>query len=130
MNLNDIMQKLAHDVDGRFVDYSNENTIITIPVKRKRFQNITGYLTDREGKKVAEFMSKVCDLRPDIDYKSMLELNQDLFFSKVIIYEGMLRVAAAGLYDHLTEDILRDMILEVAQVADDLEYKLTGLDVH
>jgi hypothetical protein len=65
-----------------------------------------------------------------IDSMAMLELNQELFYSKVIIHEGYLKVAAAALYDHCTEELIRDMILEVAKVADDLEHQLTGADIY
>jgi hypothetical protein len=130
MDLSEIMQRLAIDIDGRFMEYSDENTIITVPVGKLRYQNVTGYLTIRNEKQVVEFMSKVCELRAGINFKALLELNQDLFYGKVIIFEGMLRVAAAALFEHSTEEIIRDMILEVAQAADDLELKLMEADVY
>jgi len=130
MNLTDTMEKLAFEIDGRFVDYSCENTIITVPLSRYRYQNVTGYLIDRPQGSMLEFMTTVCTLRPEIDYRAMLELNQDLYYSKVLIHEGFLKVAAAALYDHCTEDLVRDMILEVAHVADDLEMRLIGCDVY
>jgi hypothetical protein len=64
-------------------------------------------------------MSKVCELHDGINHRAMLELNQELFYSKVIIHEGYLKVAAAALFEHCTEDLIKDMILEVAKVADD-----------
>ncbi len=124
------MEKLALEIDGRFVEYSYENTIITIPLNRDRFQSVTGYLIDRPQGTMLEFMSTVCTLRPEIDHRAMLELNQELYYSKVIIHEGFLKVAAAALYDHCTEDLVRDMILEVAYVADDLEMRIIGHDVY
>jgi hypothetical protein len=130
MDLSTIMKKLADDIGGRFVEYSDENTIITIPLDRNRFQNVTGYLSERNGQQVVEFMSKVCDLSDEIDYKKLLEINQDLFYGKIIIYEGMIRVASAALYAHVTEDIIRDMIIEVAKSADNLEFELVGEDIH
>jgi hypothetical protein len=75
-------------------------------------------------------MSRVCELHDDIDHKAMLELNQELFYSKVVIHEGYLKVAAAALLDHCTEDLIKDMVLEVARVADDLEHHLVGADVN
>jgi hypothetical protein len=130
MDLSVTMQKLADEVDGRFLEYSPENTIITVPVSRYRFQNVTGYLLNRNGLKVVEFMSKVCELHDGINHRAMLELNQELFYSKVIIHEGYLKVAAAALFEHCTEDLIKDMILEVAKVADELEHQLVGADVH
>lgn len=130
MNLSQTMQKLAEEIDGRFLEYSQENTIITVPVSRCRYQNVTGYLFTRHGSKVVEFMSSICELNESIDHRAMLELNQELFYSKVIIHEGYLKVAAAALFDHCTEELIEDMILEVAKVADKLEHDLVGADVH
>ena len=124
------MKKLADDIDGRFVDYSTENTIITVPVDRNRTQSVTGYLIDRNNLRVVEFMSKVCEVdSTQVDARAMLELNQELFYGKVVIHEGFLKIAATALFDHSTEDQIRDMILEVARVADELEHKLVGSDV-
>lgn len=130
MNLSATMEKLADEIDGKFLEYSIENTIITVPVSRHRYQNVTGYLLNRNNTKVVEFMSRVCELHDEIDHKAMLELNQELFYSKVVIHEGYLKVAAAALLDHCTEDLIKDMILEVARVADDLEHHLVGADVN
>ena len=130
MDLSTIMRSLAKDIDGRFLEYSDENTIITVPLERNRFQNVTGFLSDRKGQQVVEFMSKVCNIRPDIDYQALLGTSQELFYGKVIIYEGMVRVASTALFEHTTETIIRDMILEVAKAADDLELELAGVDVH
>jgi hypothetical protein len=130
MNLSATMEKLADEIDGKFLEYSIENTIITVPVSRHRYQNVTGYLLNRNNTKVVEFMSRVCELNDEIDHKAMLELNQELFYSKVVIHEGYLKVAAAALLDHCTEDLIKDMILEVARVADDLEHHLVGADVN
>ncbi len=130
MNLTATMEKLALEIDGRFVEYSYENTIITVPLNRDRSQSVTGYMIDRPQGTMLEFMSTVCTLRPEIDHRAMLELNQELFYSKVVIHEGFLKVAAAALYDHCTEDLVRDMIMEVAYVADDLEMRIIGYDIY
>jgi len=130
MDLSATMEKLADEIDGKFLEYSTENTIITVPVSRHRYQNVTGYLLNRNNTRVVEFMSRVCELHDDIDHKAMLELNQELFYSKVVIHEGYLKVAAAALLDHCTEDLIKDMVLEVARVADDLEHHLVGADVN
>ncbi len=130
MNLTVTMEKIADEIDGKFLEYSAENTIITVPVSRYRYQNVTGYLIKRNNVKVVEFMSRICELNDEIDHKAMLELNQELFYSKVVIHEGYLKVAAAALLDHCTEDLIKDMILEVAKVADELEHELVGADVN
>jgi len=130
MNLSVTMEKIAEEIDGKFLEYSAENTIITVPVGRYRYQNVTGYLIKRNNVKVVEFMSRICELSTTIDHKAMLELNQELFYSKVVIHEGYLKVAAAALFEHCTEELIKDMILEVAKVADELEHELVGADIN
>jgi hypothetical protein len=130
MNLSEIMERLADEIGGKSLEYTPENTIITVPVSRHRYQNVTGYLIDRPQGRVIEFMSRVCELNNDIDHRAMLELNQELFYSKVIIHEGFLKVAAAALFEHCTEELISDMVLEVAAVADNLELQLTGANVY
>ncbi len=67
----------------------------------------------------------------------MLELNQELFYSKVMIHEGCLKVAAGALLEHCTEEhqlicfyTTKDMVLEVTKVADDLEHQLVGAELY
>jgi len=130
MNLTTTMEKMALEIYGRFVEYSYRNTTIVIPVNQDRFHSVTGYLIDRPQGTMLEFMSTVCTLHPEIDHRAMLELNQEFYYSKVIIHKGCLRVTATALYDHCTEDLVRNMILEVAHVADDLEMRILGYDIY
>ena len=130
MNLVLTMQKIADKIDGKFLEYSFENIIITVPVDRIRYQNVTGYLITRPQGTMLEFMSKVCEINDYIDPRAMLELNQELFYSKVMIHEGCLKVAAGALLEHCTEELIQDMVLEVAKVADDLEHQLVGVKTY
>ena len=134
MNLTDnftgTMEKMALEIGGHLVEYSYETTVMTVRLSRNRYQNVTGCLVDRPQGTMLEFTSKVCTLRPEIDHRAMLELNQELYYGKVMIHEGFLKVAAAVLHDHCTAELMHDMVLEVAHVADDLEMRIVGCDLY
>ncbi len=67
MDLALTMQKIAEEINGKFLEYSFENIIITVPVDRTRYQNVTGYLIQRPQGTILEFMSRVCEINDYID---------------------------------------------------------------
>lgn len=117
-------------IDSRSAKYSRQGTVMTVRLSRNRYQNVAIRLANRPQGTMFECTSTVCMLRPEIDHRAMLELNQDLYYGKVVIHEGFLKVAAAVLHDYCTESLVRDMILEVARVADDLEMRIVGCDLY
>ncbi|HOX83575.1 MAG TPA: hypothetical protein PLS08_11140, partial [Chryseolinea sp.] len=78
----------------------------------------------------ALFTSKVCEFNSGLDLKTLLEQNANFDFSKFILEDGFLKVEASCLVDSASEDQVKEMIQEVAQLADHYEMKLTGLDIH
>lgn len=126
------IRSITEELNGNTLDYSDNNIIATIPLSDGRYQNITTYLLENDnGGKTIEFASRVCDAdMPGIDYRHCLEVNRDLVYSKVIIQDGYIQLAASVLMEHATRDIIKDIILEIAQKADALELELTGADVH
>ena len=131
MDLTKAIEKIADTLGGSFTEYSANNLIITVPIGDGRFQGVTTYSIERNGERVIEFTSRVCDATlPNINFRHALEVNQELTYSKVVIFEGYLQLAAAIIVNHCTEEILRDIIIEVGHTADKLEKELVGLDVH
>jgi hypothetical protein len=126
------IRSITEELNGNTLDYSDNNIIATIPLDEGRYQNITTYLLDNgNGSKTIEFASRVCDAdAPGIDYRYCLEVNRELVYSKVIIQDGYIQLAASLLVEHATRDIIKDIIIEIAQKADALEKELTGADVH
>jgi hypothetical protein len=82
------------------------------------------------GREQAMFTSKVCDFNSTLDLKILLEQNANFDYSKFILEDGYLKVEASCLADSATEDQVKEMIQEVAQLADHYELKLTGQDIH
>jgi hypothetical protein len=132
LTLEKTIRSITEELNGSTLDYSDNNIIATIPLSEGRFQSITTYLLENpNGSKTIEFASRVCDAdTPGIDYRHCLEVNRDLVYSKVIIQDGYIQLAASILVEHATRDIIKDIIVEIAQKADDLEMELTGADMH
>lgn len=131
MNLTKAIEKIAEELGGSFTEYSQNNLILTVPIADGRFQGVTTYLSDRAGVHVIEFASRVCDADiPNLNFRHVLEVNQELVYSKVVIFEGFLQLAASVVVEHATEDILKDIVNEIGHTADNLERELTGSDVH
>ncbi len=131
MDIAKTLQKIADELGGSFTEYSDNNLIITVPTNDGRFQGITTYIIEHEGKKVLEVASRVCDENYEgVDYKKLLKMNQELTYSKIVIFDGFIQLAAEVLVEHINEVILKDIVEEIGRTADKIEFELTGKDVH
>lgn len=129
MEISTVLQKITDDMGGSFTEYSENNLILTIPTENGRFQGITTYVLEKNGKKVLEIASKVCEAStPNIDYRKLLEMNQELTYSKIVIFDEYIQLAAELIAEHCNEEILRDIVDEVGHTADKIELQLTGKD--
>jgi hypothetical protein len=132
LNLDKILEKYSNEVGGKVIPYTDNQSIIIMPTKHGRFQRVLGWSRISKSRhiKFLEFDSKVCEYNGSIDMKKYLEEAASFTFSRLIIKEGFLQVASSVIVEHATEDLIRDMVKEVAEVADDLEFQITGQDVH
>lgn len=126
------MENFAREINGQFSQYDNSKSLIIIPLQDDRFQTIVGLLRlnetqDREG---IAFSSKVCQLRPDIQLDELLRANAKFGYARFVLVEDAIKVEAAVYLDTVTEGLLKEVILEVARVADEWERKLTGVDIY
>ena len=124
MNLTTSMQQLASALNARLVEYTSEINLILVPVTSHRYQAVVGQLVEKNRRAIIEFSSKVCELCANREnHQIILRLNQELFYSKVIIHEDQLRVTAECLADQFTDQLMSDMITEVATVAYGLDHQ-------
>jgi SepF-like predicted cell division protein (DUF552 family) len=131
MDIAKTLQKIADELGGSFTEYSDNNLIVTVPTSDGRFQGITTYILEHDGKKVLEIASRVCEENHEgIDYKKLLKMNQDLTYSKIVIFDGYIQLAAEVLVEHTNDVILKDIVEEVGHTADKIEFELTGKDIH
>jgi hypothetical protein len=131
MDIAKALQKIADEMGGSFTEYSDNNLIVTVPTNDGRFQGITTYILEHDGKKVLEIASRVCEADfPGIDYRKLLVMNQELTYSKIVIFDDYIQLAAEVLIEHINEVILKDIVEEIGHTADRIEFELTGKDVH
>lgn len=132
MKFNAFMQKFAEEIDGQFSEYDKSKSVIIVPLEDNRFQAVLGIIkySERYKREGVEFTSKVCELNDDVDLVGLLRENSTFCHAKFVIAENAVKVEASAFLDNVTESLLKEIILEVANAADEWEYKLTGLDVH
>ena len=132
MDLNSFMQKYAEEIDGNYSEYDIDKSIIIVPVAEGRIQTVLGHIkeSDRYEKNLIEFSSRVAKFDNSVDLKSLLEENTNFCHAKFSIVDDFIQVEASGFVDTANEELLKEIIQEVAVLADDFEMKLTGKDVH
>ncbi len=132
MNFKEFMESYAGEINGQFSEYDDSKSVIIVPLPDERFQTVIGtkYKHKQYGRVVVEFTTKVCDVGNPIDFKSILEESAEFVHSKFVISDNFLRVEAATFVDNTTDELLKEMIQEVANTGDEWEFKITGEDVH
>ena len=132
MNVITTVKKYADQIGGQYTDYDHTKSVIVVPLDRSRFQTVLAQTQKSpvSGRDQAVFTSKVCEYRADMDLKSLLEQNANFDYSKFVLEDGYLKVEASCLAGSTSEEQVREMIQEVAQLADHYEDKLTGLDIN
>lgn len=131
MDLKAFMRRYADEIGGEANEYSSEFIIVVIPVSGGRAQTVLTEVKTNElyNRKLITFTSKVCPAQNDIDYRSLLSQTSFLNYSRFVITENYLQVQAVAPFDGIGEAAIKEMLQEVANVADQFELKITGADV-
>jgi hypothetical protein len=132
MNLMQDIQQYVETLGGQFTTYDTEKSVVVVPLTGNRFQTVLA-LTQKStvsGREQAIFSSKICEFDNTIDLKSLMEQNAHFDYSKFILEDGYLKMEASCLASSVNETQVKEMIQEVAQLADHYELKLTGKDIH
>jgi len=132
MDLTSTIKKYADQIGGTFTEYDEHKCIIVVPLKDNRFQTVLAYTEKSKvsGKTRAVLSSKVSDSVNGVDTQELLKVHANFDYSKFIVEDGTLKVEASCLADAASEEEIKFMVQEVAQLADQYEYKLTGKDIH
>jgi hypothetical protein len=132
MDLTSILKKYADQIGGQYIDYDHLNSVIIVPLSGSRFQTILGVIrhNDLYNRKLISLTSKVCALNPNINFQYVLEQTAFFNYCRFVIRDGFLQVEAVGAVENLSEDTVKEMIQEVANLADQYELTLTGSDIH
>ena len=132
MNIMNYIQQYAEQIGGQYTDYDHTKSVVVVPITGSRFQTVLAMTQTSavSGRNQALFSSKVCEYTNSLDLKNLLEQNANFDYSKFVLEEGFLKVEASCLANSVSQDQIKEMIQEVAQLADHYELKLTGKDVH
>jgi hypothetical protein len=125
------MRRYADEIGGQFIEYDPNHAIIIVPVSGGRAQTVLANVVHNElyNRQLICVSSKVCPFRPELDLRMVLTQTAFFNYRRFTIRENFLQVEAVGSFAHLQEDIAKEMIQEVANIADQYEMKLTGADV-
>ncbi len=129
---NEFMMRLADEIGGQFSEYDSTKSVIIVPLQDNRFQAVLGLVKYNEkfNKTLIEFSSKVCKYTEDIDLKELLIENSKTIYGKFVITDGYLKVNGSAFLENINESGLKEILIEIANKADEWELKLTGLDVN
>jgi len=126
MSFSSTMKSLAEAVEGSFSEYDQNTAVLIVPIDDHRFQTVYCY---DEGDKGIRFISKVCEVDENTPDRQLLTETSDLVFTGFYIENNFLYTKAMT-FECASEIGLKEMLNEVAKVADKWEHKLTGADVH
>jgi hypothetical protein len=131
-NFNAFMEGYANEIKGQFSEYDQSKSVIIIPLEENRFQAVLGVIkhNTKFDKVGIEFSSKVCPYSDDIDCKQLIIENAKTCYAKFVIVDDFIKVEGATFLENIKEDGLKEIIQEVARLADEWEMRLTGLDVN
>jgi len=131
-DFNQFMERFADEIGGQFSEYDQSKSVIIVPLEENRFQAVLGVkkFNEKFNKTGVEFSSKVCPFSDDIDCKQLVIENAKTCYAKFVIVDDFVKVEGSTFVETIMEDGLKEIIKEVAQLADEWELKLTGLDVN
>lgn len=132
MDLSAIMKKYAAETGAQYTEYDQAQSIIIVPVSGGRFQTVMGLITENAlyKRKLISLTSKVTAVKPDIDYKMLLEQTTFFNYCRFAIKDNYLQVEATASLVGISEETIREMVQEVANLADQFEMKITGVDIY
>jgi hypothetical protein len=132
MNIMKYVEQYAEQIGGQFTDYDHTKSVVVVPINGNRFQTVLAFQQQSavSRRERAVFTSKVCPYSSTLELRLLLEQNASFDYSKFVLHDGYLKIEASCLVEHVTETQVKEMIQEVAQLADHFELKLTGKDIH
>lgn len=132
MDLVSFMKSYADEIGGQYSHYDDRHSIIIVPLTGGRFQTVIGTIKENKlySRNMVTFTSKICNFRSDLPLKNLLEQSSLFNYGRFIISDDFLQIEAVASLEGTPESSMKEMIQEVANLADQYEFKLTGADVH
>ena len=132
MNLTAFMKKYSDEIGGQFTEYNDTLSVIIMPLSGGRFQTVLGTIKENElyNRKLIMFSSKVCAYQANLDLKMLFEQVAYFNYCRFVIKESYLQIEAVAALESINENTIKEMLQEVANLADQYEMRLTGIDVN
>lgn len=132
MDLIAFLKQYAEEIGGQYTEYNSSQSILIVPVSGGRFQTVVATVKKNElyNRRLINLLSKICPMKPDVDLRMLLEQTAFFNYCRFTINDNYLQIEAATAYDNASADQLKEMIQEVANLADQFELKITGADIH
>jgi len=132
MELTALMKRYADEIRGQYIEYTQTLSVIIMPVSGNRFQTVMGTIRQSSlyNRRVIIFTSKVCPMNDNIDFKMLLEQTAFFNYCRFMIADNYLQVEAVSSLTGVTDEDIKEMLQEVANLADQYEMKISGTDIH
>jgi len=132
MELTAFMKKYSDEIGGQYTEYNESLSVVIVPLSGGRFQTVIGSIKNNElyNRQLINFTSKVCAYQSNIDLEVLLEQTAYFNYCRFIIKDGYIQVEAVSPLSSAYEDTIKEMLQEVANLADQYEMKLTGVDIN
>lgn len=132
MNITVFMKKYSEEIGGQYTEYNDTISVVIVPLSGGRFQTVIGTIKENElyNRKLITFTSKVCAFQPNLDIRMLLEQTAYFNYCRFIIKDGYVQVESVSPLEAVSEETIKEMLQEVANLADQYELKLTGSDIN
>ena len=132
MNFVSFSKQFAKEINGQYTEYDEKKSVFIVPLPDGRNQTVIAEIFHHEQyeREVIRIDSKICNLFSPIKYSEILAASTKFVHARFIAEDSFLKAESSFFMDHLNEVVIKEMILEVAQVADEWELKITGEDIH
>lgn len=130
MDFSKFSQKLATEINAQHTEYDANHSVFVVPLNEDRFQTVIARIIDHPkfNKQVVKITSKIAFITEEIDYVTVLSASAEFVHTRFIIEEETVKAEASFFLDSASDSIMKEMILEVANTADEWEFKITGKD--
>ncbi|MBV6644387.1 MAG: hypothetical protein KI790_03005 [Cyclobacteriaceae bacterium] len=123
--------EFAEEIDGQYTEYDEKTSLFIVPLPESRHQMVIAEIKEhpQSQRQVIDVTSKVCPAKKSFKYMEMLEAAKDYDHTRFIIDGEFLKAEASHFLNNVDQQIVKEMILEVAHKADEWELELTGKDI-
>ncbi|TAF31441.1 MAG: hypothetical protein EAZ57_11695 [Cytophagales bacterium] len=132
-NIQEYFAQVAKALNGNAIEYTPIMSIVNLKLSNgNRSQNVSGFFKQKEQDWILMLSSKVCllDHFPNVDFKDLALRNNKMWEAKAVIHHDHLEVSAACRFKSSDFDYICNLIMDIATIADELEFKITGKDEH